>query len=256
MINFTEHQILLFFLMLVRFVSMFASAPVFSIRGIPNILKIGISGALALLVFPLVDKVTPELELTLVQAIILVFGEILTGITIGIIINFIFAGIELAGEYIGVDMGFAMAQEFDPMFQQRVSVIARLQNILAMLIFVLINGHHFLIEAVVYSFKMLPIGTWSMNQLAISKIIDLSASVFVIGIKIAAPAIVTLFLTSVAMGITARAVPQMNIFFVGFPLRISAGLISLVMAFPLFFYIFKKLLNSFEADIMYLLKVM
>ncbi len=254
--NFTEHQILLFFLMMVRFLSMFVTAPVFSIRGIPNILKIGMAGLLALLVFPFVDRVTPDLELNFWNALILVAGEILTGITIGIIINFLFAGIELAGEYIGVDMGIAMAQEFDPMFDQQVSVIARMQNILAMLIFILIDGHHFLIEAVVYSFKLLPVGTWSINSLAIQKIITISASVFIIGIKIAAPAIVTLFLTSVAMGITARAVPQMNIFFVGFPLRISAGLISLIMAFPLFFYVFQKMLSTFETDIMYLMKVM
>ncbi|OPX34856.1 hypothetical protein B1H10_02625, partial [candidate division KSB1 bacterium 4484_188] len=84
----------------------------------------------------------------------------------------------------------------------------------------------------------------------------ISATVFVIGVKIAAPAMVTLFLTSVAMGLTARAVPQMNIFFVGFPLRISAGFVAIMMAFPLFFYVFKNLLHSFEADVMYLLKVM
>ncbi len=254
--NFTEHQILLFSLILVRFTSMFASAPVFGIKGIPKILKIGLAGVLAMLVFPMVDKFTPEFELNFVNALILTVGEILTGLTIGMVFNFLFSGIELAGEYVGVDMGFSMAQEFDPMFQQQISVIARLKNILAMLFFVLIDGHHFLIEAVVYSFKLLPIGTWSMTSLGINKIIHISASVFVIGIKIAAPAMVTLFLTSVAMGITARAVPQMNIFFVGFPMRIAAGFMSLIVAFPLFFYVFKMLLNSFESDVMYLLKVM
>ncbi len=254
--NFTEQQILLFFLILVRFVSMLASAPVFSIKGIPNLLKIGIAGLLALLVFPMVERITPELELNFVRAITLIAGEILTGVTIGIVINFLFAGIEMAGEYVGLDMGLSMAQEFDPLFDQQISVIARMNNILAMLIFVLIDGHHFLIEAVVYSFRLLPIGTWNMTSLALTKIMHISASVLAIGVKIAAPAMVTLFLTSVAMGITARAVPQMNIFFVGFPLRISAGFMSLMLAFPLFFYVFKKLLGSFESDILYLMKVM
>jgi flagellar biosynthesis protein FliR len=255
-VNFTEQQILLFFLILVRFVSMLASAPVFSIKGIPNLLKIGIAGLLALLVFPMVERITPELELNFVRAITLIAGEILTGVTIGIVINFLFAGIEMAGEYVGLDMGLSMAQEFDPLFDQQISVIARMNNILAMLIFVLIDGHHFLIEAVVYSFRLLPIGTWNMTSLALTKIMHISASVLAIGVKIAAPAMVTLFLTSVAMGITARAVPQMNIFFVGFPLRISAGFMSLMLAFPLFFYVFNKLLGSFESDILYLMKVM
>jgi flagellar biosynthetic protein FliR len=254
--NFSESQILLFFLVLVRFLSMVMTAPVFSIKGMPLIMKIGLAGIFALLVFPLVQNQQQEISLTVSGAVILVVGEILTGITIGMIINFLFSGIELAGEYIGVDMGLAMAQEFDPMFQQQVSVIARLKNILAMLIFVLIDGHHFLIEAVVHSFKALPIGSWTMSGPAIHKIMRLSASVFIIGVKIAAPAMVTLFLTSVAMGITARAVPQMNIFFVGFPLRISVGFLSIIMALPLFIYIFKRLLVSFESDVLYLLKVM
>ncbi|MFZ0389258.1 MAG: flagellar biosynthetic protein FliR [Calditrichia bacterium] len=254
--NLTAQQILLFFLILVRFTAMFAVAPVFSIKGIPNLLKIGMGCLLAMIVFPLVQKTTPDLELNLVNALILVFGEILTGITIGMVINFLFVGVQMAGEYIGVDMGFAMAQEFDPMFQQQVSIIARLNNILAMLFFVLIDGHHFLIEAVVHSFRLLPVGTWNISGAAIQKIMEMSSSMFVIGIKIAAPAIVTLFLVSVAMGITARAVPQMNIFFVGFPLRISTGLFSLVIAFPLFFFVFSKLLNVFEKDILYLLQVM
>lgn len=254
--NFTEYQILLFFLLLVRFSSMIASAPVFGIRGLPLIMKIGFSGILALLVFPLADRFAPDLQLTVVNALILVAGEVLTGITIGFVIKFLFSGIEFAGQYIGVDMGLSMAQEFDPMFQQQISVVARMKNILALLIFVIIDGHHFLIEAVTQSFSLLPIGTWSMSSLAITKIMKISASVFIIGIKLAAPAIVTLFLTSVAMGLTARAVPQMNIFFVGFPLRISAGFVAMIMAFPLFFYLFKRLLISFETDIFYLLKVM
>ncbi len=254
--QYTESQILLFFLIMVRFLAMLATAPVFSIRGIPKIWKIGVAGIIALVVYPFVEQYTPELELNLIQALILTAGEVLTGITIGTIINFLIAGIELAGEYIGVDMGLSMAQEFDPMFNQQISVIARLQNILAMLIFVLINGHHFLIEAVVYSFRTLPVGTWSINALAIHRILQISASVFVIGIKIAAPAIVTLFLTSVAMGITARAVPQMNIFFVGFPLRIAVGFFAIIMGMPLFLYVFKNLLNSFENDVLYLMQVM
>jgi flagellar biosynthetic protein FliR len=256
MTDITEQQLLLMFLILVRFTSMFAVAPVFSIRGIPIILKIGLGILSALLIYPLVNQVTPELELSLLNAAVLTFGEIFTGVTIGLIINFLFSGVELAGEYIGVDMGLSMAQEFDPMFEQRISVIARLKNILAVLIFLLIDGHHFLIEAVVYSFRLLPVGTWEMSELAITKIMKMSGAVFAIGVKIAAPAIVTLFLTSVAMGITARAVPQMNIFFVGFPIRITAGFFSIIMALPLFLYLFKVLLKNFESDILYLLQVM
>ena len=254
--NYTEAQILLFFLIMVRIASMLLAAPIYGENGIPLILKVGFAGLISLIIFPVVNVSTAELSLNIYSAVVLVLGEILSGVTIGMVIKFLFAGVELAGQYIGTDMGLAMATAFDPMFEQQVSVIARFKNILALLLFILIDGHHFLIEAVAHSFRLLPIGTWHISHLAIDKIMHASAQVFVLGVKIAAPAIVTLFLTSVAMGLTARAVPQMNIFFVGFPLRITVGFLSLTMAFPLFFYVFKKLLAVFESDTMYILQVM
>ncbi|GAB4337272.1 MAG: flagellar biosynthetic protein FliR [Calditrichia bacterium] len=254
--NFTEYQILLFFLILIRFTSMMVIAPVFGIWGIPIIMKIGVSGIMALLVFGFVSPITPDLTLTVWNAAILVAGEFLTGLTIGMIIKFLFSAIQIAGEYISLDMGLTMAQQFDPMFNQQISIVSRMKNILAMLVFIIIDGHHYLIEAVVYSFRLLPIGTFQMTALGIDKIMHISASVFVIGVKMAAPAIVSLFLTSVAMGITARAVPQMNIFFVGFPVRIAVGFIALIMGLPMFVYLFKNLLTVFEKDTLYILQVM
>nr|NIV03375.1 flagellar biosynthetic protein FliR [Calditrichia bacterium] len=201
---FTEHQMLLFFLILVRMTSMVLSAPVFSSRGIPRMIKIGLSGLISLLLFPIVNSYDPQFAMNHLTVILLVFGEIFTGVMIGFSMRLLFAGVELAGEYIGVDMGFALAQVYDPNFNQQLSVIARLKNILAILIFLIIDGHHFLIEAVAYSYKVLPIGSWKLSSMAIDKFIQMSAQIFVIGIKIGAPALVALFLTSVAMGIIAR----------------------------------------------------
>jgi len=252
----TEQQFFLFMAILVRVAAIFLSTPMFSFPGAPRITKIGFSALLALLLFPVVDATSPDFTLNLISATVLVFKEILTGVTIGVVLNFLFAGFQLAGEYVGTDMGLSIAQEFDPNLQQQVSVIGRLQNILAVLIFLLIDGHHFVIEALAYSYRVLPLGTWHLSGGALQIIMRLSAQVFIIGIKVAAPGIVTLFLTSVIMGIIAKAVPQMNIFFVGFPLRIFVGLASLTIGFPLFIYLFKNLMLNFENNITSLLRMM
>ncbi len=251
----TEHQILLFFLILVRITSMLVSAPFYSYRGVPSKFKIGLGGLVSLLLFPIVDSPEMKIDLTHVSALMLVFGEIITGILIGFGMNLLFAGIQLAGEYVSIDMGFSMAQIFDPNFFQQVSVITRLKTILAILLFLILDGHHFLLEAIVYSYRVVPIGSWQLSNLALNKLFHMSARMFVLGIKIASPALVALFLTSVAMGVIARTVPQMNIFFVGFPLRIFVGLLFLSFGLPLFVYVFRSLLNTFQQDIIYLLQV-
>lgn len=252
----TEHQIYLFFLILVRTTSMFMSAPAFSDRAIPARYKIGLGGLVSLLLLPVVDGPAIATSFNHLTAIILVLKEMLTGIIIGFALTMLFAGVEFAGEYVSLDMGFSLVQVYDPTFNQTFSIIARLKSILAILIFLIIDGHHFLLQAVVYSYEVIPVGGWQLSYLAVDKLMRISAQVFVIGIKIAAPAIVALFLTSVAMGIIARAVPQMNIFFVGIPVRIVVGLVFLALGFPLFVMLFHKLLTSFETDIVYLLQVL
>ncbi len=253
---YTEHQILLFFLILVRMTSLFLAAPVFSSRSVPMMFKIGMGGLISFLIFPVVEPNTPEIALDWLQVLVVVFAEIFTGVMIGFVLSFLFVGIEIAGEYIGLDMGFSMVQEIDPTFNQPLSVIARLKTNMAMLIFLLLDGHHYLIEALAYSYRTVPVGGWQLSSLAVQRIMQISAEVFVIGIKVAAPAVVTLFLTSVAMGIIARAVPQMNIFFVGIPLRMLAGFSALIFGMPLFLYVFQKLLEQFENNITYILQVM
>lgn len=253
---YTEHQIYLFFLILVRITSMFLSAPVFSFRGVPLRVKIGLGGLLALIIYPLVDATQPQLAFDHLTAVVVVFKEVLAGLSIGFTMRLLFAAVELAGEYISTDMGFSMVQMYDPTFNQMDSVIARLENILAVLIFLIIDGHHFLVEAVVYSFQLIHVGEWTLSGMAINRLIFVSSQIFAIGVKIAAPAIVALFLTSVAMGIIARAVPQMNIFFVGIPLRIGVGLFFLTLGFPIFIYLFHALIITFESHVTYLLQVM
>ena len=103
------------------------------------------------------------------------------------------------------------------------------------------------------SFKIVPLGKAVLSGLTLEKMVELTAQTFVVGIKIIAPTMGVLLCITFGMGILARTVPQMNVFIVGFPLKICIGILTLMLTFPLFAYVFGKLLGSIEEDILYLM---
>ena len=127
---------------------------------------------------------------------------------------------------------------------------------LMLLLFLIINGHHFLLNALRSSFIVIPLGTANFTSLVTDQIIAMSTTIFKIALQIGGPILVALFLTSFVMGIIARTVPQMNIFIVGFPLKISVGMLMLGLSLPLFTYVFGKLMDEFEVSILKIIQVM
>jgi flagellar biosynthetic protein FliR len=119
-----------------------------------------------------------------------------------------------------------------------------------------IDGHYFLIKALAHSFQVIPLNQAVFTGKLVQKIVGMTAEVFVIAIKIGIPAITALLLTSVALGVIARTVPQMNVFIVGFPINIGLGLITLATSLPIVLYLFRKLLLVFEKDIMTIIHLM
>jgi len=119
----------------------------------------------------------------------------------------------------------------------------------ATLIFLAIDGHHIMIEALVDSYTVLPIGQVVYGQSIATVVVKASAYVFVLALKIAAPVLMTLFLTDVALGTVAKMMPTMNVFFVGFPIKIGAGLIVLAMSLPIAAYVLEKGMNFVNKEL-------
>ncbi|GAH57529.1 unnamed protein product, partial [marine sediment metagenome] len=146
----------------------------------------------------------------------------------------IFYAVSLASQLISFQMGFGMVSIMDPNTSSRVSVINQFQMVVATLLFFIVNGHHMFFEALINSYQHVGPGTIIMSQDYLKEMISISASVFVVGFKIAAPVAVILLITNAGFGVLARAVPQMNVFMVSFPLTISIGFIILGLSVPLF----------------------
>jgi len=228
----TAEQIELFILIFLRVSAIIVTIPIVGNRAVPLRVKGGLAVVIAFLVFPFVTQtsvVFDILPLSLKMA-----GEVCIGIVIGLLGRFVFAGIQLAGQLIGFQMGFAIVNVVDPVSSSQVSIISQLQYLLAILIFLAVDGHHIFLFAIVESFNTIPPLGFHFTGPLMEAIIELSKDVFMIAVKAGAPIIAILLFTSVSLGMVARTVPQINIFIVGFPLKIAVGLIGIGLTFPFF----------------------
>jgi flagellar biosynthetic protein FliR len=255
-IDFTQTQIEIFLLVLLRVGGILFVAPIFGHKSVPAILKIGFSLILALILVPLVKFNSASLPDSFFSLTLVLGREVACGLLIGFLLLLIFIGVQMAGFLVGLQMGFGIVNIFDPNSQTQISVIGQFKFLIAMLFFLAINGHHILISAIFESFRIIPLGQVNFSPLAIDKIIQMFAQVFAIAIKIEAPVLVTLFLTDVAMAIVARTIPQMNIFIVGFPVKIGVGLFVLAFSLPVFGMILEKLFLGWETNLNQLLHFM
>ena len=133
-----------------------------------------------------------------------------------------------------MQMGFSMSSLLDPSMGQ-VPLMSVFQTLLASLLFLTLGVHHVFIRAMVDSYALIPLGGWHMSSDLIVFLIDTTAGIFILGIKLAAPVMVALLATSVVLGIMARSFPQMNIFMISFPLNIGLGFVVLGVTLLVFF---------------------
>jgi flagellar biosynthetic protein FliR len=248
-------QFQIFLLVFVRTLGVLATAPIFGHRAVISQTKAGFAFALAIALFPVVP-ITIEVSTHLIPYVFVVVKELVMGLMFGYVARLVFVAVQFAGEMVGIDIGFGVVNVIDPMSEEQISVIGTFKNLIALVTFLLIDGHHIVIQALAQSFSMVPLGGIQLTEMLAHGLIDMTAGVFVMAIKLAAPIIVALFLTSLALGIMARTVPQMNVFVVGFPLKIGVGMGMLAFSLPLFQTVLIKLFNDLGPNLSILLQQM
>jgi flagellar biosynthetic protein FliR len=254
--NISLPQLQIFFLIFLRVGAIMMFVPVFDSRNIPVLFKAGLVFSVSILLFPILKLDNIPFINSAIPFGIGVIGEIMMGAVIGLSVRLIFAGIQLAGQLAGFQMGLAIANVMDPITSAQVSILAQLNNLIAMLIFLTINAHHMFLRALAESFRLIPPFDVQFSNSLIEHLISLSGNMFIIAIKVGAPVIVALLLTSVAFGLMARTVPQMNIFLVSMPINIVVGLLFLAFALSYLLPFFRQLFNESGRDILLLLRAM
>ncbi len=253
----TPELIEAFILVLIRVSSIILMLPVFGDSVIPPQIKWGLSILVALLLFPTVKAGMPPLGNTEFLPLILkIAGEILIGVSIGFTARCIFAGIQLAGELTGMQMGFSMASVIDPSSSTQVSIVAEFQYMLSLLLFLAVNAHHLFIEAIAESYGIIGPLTVEHSGALLPVMVRLTQEVFVIAVKISAPIMAVLLFTNVAMGVMARTVPQMNVFIVSFPLQIAVGFLFLGLTIPIFSQLAQRLFFDLAGKISLLMRLL
>ena len=162
-------------------------------------------------------------------------SEMLIGMVIGYGASLPLAGLQVAGHMMGQQMGLMAAQVFNPDFDDQTEVVGQFMYLLALTVFLILGGHRQMLTALVHSFDNIPIGGFVPGENVVLLIVGLLGAMFELGVRVAAPLVCLVFLESVAMGFVARTVPQLNIFSLGFPIRIVLGFFLLVVLTTMFF---------------------
>ncbi|MCL2219374.1 MAG: flagellar biosynthetic protein FliR [Chitinispirillia bacterium] len=253
-------QIQYYLLMFVRVITMIALLPIFGAQYVPVQVKAFMGLLLTTALFSV--QLTIGLpafpgEFSLGLFFLLVIKEAMVGLAVGFASSFLFAAVNFAGRMVDTEMGFGFVEVIDPSSGEMATVLGQLQVILFTILFLLFNGHYFMLLTVQRSFEIIPLFTASFPGGPLTDhIASMTADVFILGLKLAAPVFVTLFLTQVALGIVARTVPQMNIFFVGLPLKILVGIATMIIVLPMLATLFRRMTEGIIQDIWKLLYLM
>jgi len=232
----------LFLLVLFRVSGVLLVAPVFGSAAIPHPAKVFFAVVLAALFFPMVDRAGVSVDPTLGAVLLAAGGELAVGLLIGFAASLLFSAVQLGGQLIDQELGLMMANVIDPVTNEQVSIVSQFKLILSVVVYLLIDGHHFLLTAVRDSFAAVPLLGVRVSGAAAARLSDaVMGDLFRMAVQIAAPAMVTLFLITVAMAFMARAVPEMNVFMLGFPVRIAVGLAVLAVGVGLFVHGFRAM---------------
>jgi flagellar biosynthetic protein FliR len=249
-------QLQLFFLVFLRVGAILMTIPVFDSQSIPHLFKLALAFVTSIILFPLL-KLNPGPVLTnLFTFSIGIIGELLLGITIGFVVKLIFAGIQLAGQLAGYQMGLAIANVMDPATSDQIPLLAQFNNLVALLVFITINAHYWFIRALTESYRIVPPLNVHLGNSLMEQVIYLTGNMFIIAIQVGAPVISALLITSVAFGLIARTVPQMNVFIVAIPLKIAVGLLFFGFSLPYFSAFLKKIFSGLGQNIIQLLRAM
>jgi flagellar biosynthetic protein FliR len=252
----STREVIYFMLVLSRVAGIFAALPVFGGHSLPLRIKVITIFMITLVCFPTLSVVLPQVPSDAFSFALLVFGEVMIGLTLAFITQIIFAAVEFSGQIIGMQMGLTIASILDPSRGAQTQIMSVVQTLFATLLFLSLNIHHLFIRAIMDSFKVIPLGGWHLSGELVNFLVTRTADIFIIGIRLAAPVMVALLLTTVALGIMARAFPQMNIFMISMPLNVGMGLIILGMTLTIFFHVLQVSFGNLNAQIQVLYRLM
>ena len=220
----------IFTLVLFRIGGLITMAPMLGSASIPVKIRVLFALVLSAAVYPMVpaDVIIPD---SLPGLAVAIGAELLIGITMGFALYLMLVGVQVGADLVSYQMGLGMAHLVDPNTELESTVLSQLYLMTATLIYVLMNGHIVLIRSLVQTFETVPLMGATIGIDVLNLLLTILTNAFILGIRVAGPALVAIFLATIALGFISRTMPQLNILAAGFPIRITLGLTLIVVSF-------------------------
>lgn len=208
-------------------------APVFGARGVPTLIRLSLAGCFTVVVYPLVFATNPTIPSEMLPYVAVVIKEVLVGLVIGYVIYLLTAILQGAGQLIDFQMGFTMGAAIDPVYGAQSPMMGNFQMVLATMLLLSTNAHHYLIAAMVKSYAFIPLNPSNL-PIDYHFFVELVAHVFSLSIQMGLPVFGALVVSDIGVGLLMRTAPQFNIFSVVFPVKVIFGLIILFLSVSFF----------------------
>lgn len=240
-----------FYILLIsaRMLSFISVAPFYSVGNPPPMFKGAFGLSLALLLYPVISL--PNLvNMKILTFAALLAGEVVVGLILGYTATLVFNSIRIAGQLLDVQIGLSMAAIFDPQSESQNTLLSQFLYSLAVLIYMLVDGHHQLLQSLAKSYELIPLTSFELGDgKFVWQMVEIFSGVIVLALKIAGPVLAVLVIIDLSLGLVARTVPQLNVFMLAFPLKIGLGILALAIVSPLFASVFKNVFTLIQKDL-------
>jgi len=252
--NFDPKMVLSFYLTLFRISVVLFVMPFFG-DTLPNVIKATLMIVLTLAVWPKLSFAASYYPANAMNIAVMFAGEVVLGLTLGCIVRMIIAAVQIGGAIINFQMGFSMVNSIDPLTGQEEPMTTHFIYMCTMLTFLSLNGHLHLIRALGASFDLVPPGGLFLSPELMTEVMVFSKQMFLLGVRIAAPVIMALFLVDLALALISRTAPQMNILVMGFPLKIAVGFLFLSYVMQMMSDYVSNFISSMDSVMLHLMQL-
>jgi flagellar biosynthetic protein FliR len=236
-------------LFFVRITAMLTTAPFFDNAAVKVQTRIGLGVLLAMMMTTSFGNQQPPIQFDLIAISVIVLKEIAVGTIIGFVMNLMMMSARFAGSLADVELGFQTGAAFNLNIESS-AILGELFALMSLMIFVLLNGHHALIETLFVSAKLIPLTQFHLPSDAMQSIVRAITIMLILGAKMGAPLLIALFITNLALALMSRVAPQINIFQLSYNVKTIVGLVLLMLTVPLIGALARHSLEVFQQETM------
>ena len=249
-----QSQVYDFILVFARISAIVAFAPVFGARSVPTRSKAFIAFTLAVAFTAFLTPLEVQTSETGAGLILQLAGEAVIGAAIGFAASLIFEIIIFAGYIMDYMIGFGFINVVDPQSGTSISLFSFFYSFLGLILFLAVDAHHILIEAMLRGYDLIPVFGGQINEIGLEYITRMTGAIFYTGFQLAAPIFIVMFMVDFTLGVAAKTVPQIQILVVGFPLKIGIGLIIIALAMGPIARFIIHMMENYRDSLMWLFK--